>query len=577
MKLIAGMGRLVAAAGAGLALIAAGLLPSVNAQVTTTNVQGTVYRADGSVASGTLLVSWPAFSTATNQAVAAGSVSAVIGSQGLVSLNLAPNSGAYPAGTYYTAVYHLSDGTVSREYWLVPATASTTISSVRAQLAPATVAVQPVSKSYVDTSIAAITGNYVPLAGGTMTGALQLNGDPVSPSQAATKHYADVLAAAELPLAGGSLSGTLDAPNAVSKLPRVDVRHPDFGSGCPNAADASGQQDSTCAIQAAIAWAVANPQGKSYPAVYFPAGTYKISAPLRATCALHLLGDGANASIIEPTNNTANAFTIYSGPEIQPDVYSCNGSMEDLAIYAPGAHLYTATLIELDNVTGYSVINVRGANSGGRGLSTAGSTERLKVINTEWDTNRWSVVAKGNELKFIDTQIAGPGSTADQYCWDVNCVNGVFPPSTWNVAQQLISASGNGTTATYVVKGGTDSNSTNGISPMQAGNYFTVAGIADVTGLNGVYPIASVSNNSPVSGEYTITAANITNGTATVSAATYQPTILPDNTAAAFYMSGAAINVLGGSIKANWHQGCFETGRAVFRVDSGLLLRRISD
>lgn len=146
MRLLSGMGRMIAAAGLGVALMAAGLLtPHAGAQLATTTVQGTVYRADGSVASGTLLVSWPAFSTAMGQSVAAGSVSAAISSNGFVSLNLAPNSGAYPAGTYYTAVYHLSDGTVSREYWVVPATASTTISSVRAQLAPATVAVQPVS------------------------------------------------------------------------------------------------------------------------------------------------------------------------------------------------------------------------------------------------------------------------------------------------------------------------------------------------------------------------------------------------------------------------------------------------
>ncbi|HEY3825545.1 MAG TPA: hypothetical protein VGL82_13360, partial [Bryobacteraceae bacterium] len=82
-----------------------------------------------------------------------------------------------------------------------------------------------------------------------------------------------------------------------------------------------------------------------------------------------------------------------------------------------------------------------------------------------------------------------------------------------------------------------------------------------------LYQIASVTNNSPVSGEYTVTAANTSSGTATVTAATYKPTILPENRIAAFYMNGAAINVLGGSIKANWHEGCFET-QAVF---SGLI------
>src|SRR5271166_5183124 len=81
------------------------------AQIATTTVQGTVYRADGSAATGVVIVSWPAFSTSANQSIAAGSVTATIGEDGFVSLNLTPNLGAYPAGSYYTAVYHLNDGT----------------------------------------------------------------------------------------------------------------------------------------------------------------------------------------------------------------------------------------------------------------------------------------------------------------------------------------------------------------------------------------------------------------------------------------------------------------------------------
>jgi len=201
---------------ASIVIVLAFLPVPVNAQVTTTTVQGTVYRADGSAATGTVLVSWPAFSTATNQAVAAGTKTAKIGPDGFLSVNLAPNQGAYPSGSYYTVVYHLNDGTVSKEYWTVPATTTAAIAAVRAQLAPSTVAVQPVGKSYVDTSIAAITGNYLPLSGGALTGALVLPGDPTASSQAATKHYADALASTELSLAGGTLSGTLNVPNGVT-------------------------------------------------------------------------------------------------------------------------------------------------------------------------------------------------------------------------------------------------------------------------------------------------------------------------------------------------------------------------
>src|SRR5689334_16602846 len=91
--------------------------------LTTATVQGTVYLANGQTGSGVLQLTWPAFSTANNQAVAAGRTNVAIGPDGYVSVKLAPNQGATPAGLYYTAVYHLSDGTTSTEYWVVPAAA----------------------------------------------------------------------------------------------------------------------------------------------------------------------------------------------------------------------------------------------------------------------------------------------------------------------------------------------------------------------------------------------------------------------------------------------------------------------
>jgi hypothetical protein len=173
----------------GAALLAA---TRMDAQVTTTTVQGTVYRADGTVAQGTMLVSWPAFVTANNQAVAAGTTTVVLDSSGFASVNLAANAGANPAGTYYTVVYHLTGGgagttatssSVSTEYWTVPASATATIASVRAKLEPANVAVQSVSKAYVDQLVAAITptaGNYLSLAGGYAGRTVESAGGPGS-------------------------------------------------------------------------------------------------------------------------------------------------------------------------------------------------------------------------------------------------------------------------------------------------------------------------------------------------------------------------------------------------------------
>jgi hypothetical protein len=90
--------------------------PMLSQTVTTTTVQGTVYLANGAPGAGTVLVSWPAFTTASSQQVAAGKISVIVGSDGFLSVNLAPNAGANPAGLYYTAVFHLSDGTVNTQY-----------------------------------------------------------------------------------------------------------------------------------------------------------------------------------------------------------------------------------------------------------------------------------------------------------------------------------------------------------------------------------------------------------------------------------------------------------------------------
>ena len=141
-----------------------------------------------------------AFTTASGQSVPSGNTSATIAG-GALSIALAPNAGATPMGSYYTAVYHLDDGSVSREYWVVPVSQfPVPVSAIKSQVLPTSVAMQTVSKSYVDTAIAAaVTGHpldsstpYVLKAGDTMTGPLVLPADPTSPLQAADKHYVDI-------------------------------------------------------------------------------------------------------------------------------------------------------------------------------------------------------------------------------------------------------------------------------------------------------------------------------------------------------------------------------------------------
>ncbi len=191
----------VVCAGIGLQALAVDL---ANGAAATTTISDTVYLADGTAAQGTLLISWPGFVTADGVSVAAGSTSVMLGAGGALNVALVPNAGATPAGVYYTVVYQLGPGQVKTETWVVPSSSPTKLAAVR--MTPGSgLAGQPVSAqylssvlatkadiSYVDQSIANVgAGNYLPVAGGAMSGPITLPGDPSAPMQASTKNYVD--------------------------------------------------------------------------------------------------------------------------------------------------------------------------------------------------------------------------------------------------------------------------------------------------------------------------------------------------------------------------------------------------
>src|SRR5580693_4977797 len=213
-----------------------------------TSVVDTVYRADGSFAQGVLVITWPAFVAADGTAVAAGSLDVTLGANGALNVALATNAGAAPAGIYFTVVYQLQPNEVRTEYWVVPTTSPATLAQVRTTPGSGTAA-QPVSMQYVNTQLAAkandnavvhlsgaesVTGtksftvppnvpapvnasdvanksyvdnvgagNYLPTAGGVMTGPLTLSGPPTAPLQAADKQYVDSNIAVKADLVSG--------------------------------------------------------------------------------------------------------------------------------------------------------------------------------------------------------------------------------------------------------------------------------------------------------------------------------------------------------------------------------------
>jgi hypothetical protein len=206
----------------------------------TTTVSDTVYLADGSAARGSLIITWPAFVTASGTAVAAGTTNVALGSNGVLNVALMPNAGATPAGVYYTVVYQLGPGQVKTEFWMVPTASPATLATVRTTPGSG-LAGQPVSMQYVNSALAtkanddavvhvsgtetiagtktfssspnvpapssaadiatkgyvdeAVTtvgaGSFVPTAGGTMTGPLSLSTNPVSGLHATPKQYVD--------------------------------------------------------------------------------------------------------------------------------------------------------------------------------------------------------------------------------------------------------------------------------------------------------------------------------------------------------------------------------------------------
>jgi hypothetical protein len=223
-----------------IAVSAAGILPLVidtAAQMSSpalTRVADTVYRADGTAAKGTVLISWPAFTTADGKAVAAGSLSAPLGNGGAFAASLAPNTGAQPAGVYYKVVYQLAGQEPSTEYWVVPAMGPTSIGAVRAKLMPPTVAAQMLTRDFADSNYVRVTGDQK--VNGTVTFTTPpAVPTPENPGDAASKGYVDAananLLAAPAPIGDATPnSGTFTSLSAQSLNSTVYVQ-------CPNCTD----------------------------------------------------------------------------------------------------------------------------------------------------------------------------------------------------------------------------------------------------------------------------------------------------------------------------------------------------
>ena len=185
--------------------------PAFDGGLTLCHIVDTVYRADGMPAQGTVVIVWPAFTTAAGQPVASGTLAVTLGSQGQFSAGLAPNSGAAPAGSYYSVTYKLSDGSTSNEVWSVPATQTTTIGAIRSKLVPANQAAQLLTRDFADSHYISLTADQAVSGVKSFARAPSVPA-PQDANDAANKAYVD---------AAGSGGGNLSSP-------------PPIGDGTPN-------------------------------------------------------------------------------------------------------------------------------------------------------------------------------------------------------------------------------------------------------------------------------------------------------------------------------------------------------
>ncbi|HVJ04948.1 MAG TPA: hypothetical protein VM578_04715 [Candidatus Saccharimonadales bacterium] len=188
---------------------------AAKADPTKTLVQDTLYRADGSVATGTVTIRWEGFSTSAGEAVPSGQLTVATGVNGGISIPLIPNTGSSPAGSYYRVVIKLKDGTTSEEQWVVPVAATTTISAIRAKVVPQAVAAQFVGRDYVDTAVSRLSSLASPgpigavtpgLVNATAVTAQSVNGVANAAQFAGADWAAKVMAAiGTLPTQGGTV------------------------------------------------------------------------------------------------------------------------------------------------------------------------------------------------------------------------------------------------------------------------------------------------------------------------------------------------------------------------------------
>ena len=353
-----------------------------------------------------------------------------------------------------------------------------------------------------------------------------------------------------------STGNNFSIPNSTSKLPRINLTFPDFGTpaGCSGPASPLNT-DNTCQFNAAVAFAKSQGVGGYYPSIYVPGLNFKFTGTIVTTACIGMIGDGKAISSLQEMNPTADLIDIKSDPSFPCTAFPNGATYRDLQFMGNGHNTTGALMVQYSDA-GVQLDNVTFTNNAGRGLVVYSASERTNGVNSTFSNiGTISIDNATYERRWFGLTVGTPGQSGDGFCYTVNCLNHnltlvpPMPPASYT----LISASGNGTNATYVMQGNS------GVSPLSANDPVVAANITGTTGLNGVSVITAVSNNTPIAGQFTLTTNNNASGTGTVTGATLQTGLYPENRHAAIWVGYGFFNwFAGGEMKSLTYEPAFK-------------------
>ena len=254
------------------------------------------------------------------------------------------------------------------------------------------------NKQYVDTGDAKLQEQVnakLPKSGGTMTGAIMMNNQavtglptPANPTDAVTKEYADDLKSQMLPSSGGTMSGAINmGNNTITAL------------GAP-----VGDTDATNKeyVDGAITSAIKSAEGDA-DAKYLPLAGGTMTGPIKG--------------LENPTENDEAANKAYVDAQVSGAVTTADGKYLALAggtmtgPIAMGGQKITGAAEPTDDqdVATKAYVDGEIANVGGTYLPLAGGTMTGPIKGLENPTENDEAANKA----YVDAQVSGAVTTAD--------------------------------------------------------------------------------------------------------------------------------------------------------------------